>query len=312
MRIPGIPYHQGRNNYSDRDGRHYGIAIHNTSNTASDEAEASYADHRTDGTSSHFYVDSDTVIQSLDTDAKAGHAGSGYGNENAIAFELTGTNDKPRSWWLANVAWDRLGYVIAHILRHDPDYAGFQVRRASVPEMRTNPRVKAFYGHDDMRQAWGGTTHTDPGPNFPWDRLFEAVNAALHGPTESTTPDTLRELQMQMLVKFSDAADPNQVWLCDGMLRRKVAAADIPAVGNSQTHQPSFFGNLGNGGSVFTSQGNPDVWGVDVATLHASLTDAQVDAVSGKVAAAVVAAPDNDKPAIVAAVKQALREGAAG
>ncbi len=188
MRIPGIPYHQGRNNYSDKDGMHYGIAIHNTSNTASDTSEASYADHRTDGTSSHFYVGRDSVTQSLDTNAKAGHAGSGYGNENAIAFEITGTNDKSRDWWLGNVAWGQLGYVIAYILRNDPDFAGFQVRRASVGEMQSNPKVKAFYGHDDMRRAWGGTTHTDPGPNFPWDRLFAAVNEALGSSPAAATP----------------------------------------------------------------------------------------------------------------------------
>ena len=181
MRIPGITFHQGRNDYSDADGMHYGIAIHNTSNTANDTSEASYADHRTDGTSSHFYCDADSVTQSLDTNDRAGHAGSKQGNDNAIAFELTGTNDKSRQWWLDNIAWPKLGYVIAYILQHDPDYKGFQVRRASVQEMRDNPKVKAFYSHNDMRLAWGGTDHDDPGPNFPWDRLFSAVNAALGG-----------------------------------------------------------------------------------------------------------------------------------
>lgn len=180
MRIPNIPYHQGRNNYVDGDGLHFGIAIHNTSNTASDTNEASYADHRTDGTSSHFYVDKDSVTQSLDTDRKAGHAGSSEGNNNAIAFELTGTNDRSRQWWLDNIAWPTLGYVIAYIIRNDPDYRLFQVRRASVAEMKSNPKVKAFYSHDDMRRAWGGTTHDDPGPNFPWDRLLSAVNTALN------------------------------------------------------------------------------------------------------------------------------------
>lgn len=195
MRIPGITYHQGRNSYSDRDGVHYGLAIHNTSNTASDESEASYADHRTDGTSSHFYCDRDSVTQSLDTNAKAGHAGSSNGNENAIAFEITGTNDKSRDWWLSNVAWSQLGYVIAYLIQHDPDFAGFQVRRASVAEMKSNPKVKAFYSHNDMRLAWGGTTHDDPGPNFPWDRLFSAVNEALGGtpPTAQGGDDDMAE-----------------------------------------------------------------------------------------------------------------------
>lgn len=181
MKVPGIPYVQGRNDYTDNDGRKYGIAVHNTSNDASAEGEASYATRRTDGVSSHFYVDLDSVVQSLDTADKAGHAGSSNGNENAVAVEITGTNSKSRAWWLANVAWERLGYALAAVIKaHWPD-GSFQARRASVAEMKANPRVKAFYSHDDMRQAWGGTTHTDPGPNFPWDRLFEAVNTALGG-----------------------------------------------------------------------------------------------------------------------------------
>jgi N-acetyl-anhydromuramyl-L-alanine amidase AmpD len=53
------------------------------------------------------------------------------------------------------------------------------VRRASVAELRADPKIKAFYGHDDMRRAFGGTTHTDPGANFPWDHLIAVVKAAL-------------------------------------------------------------------------------------------------------------------------------------
>ena len=179
MKVAFIPYVQGRNDYTDGDHLKYGIAIHNTSNDASDEAEASYATRRTDGVSSHFYADADSVTQSVDTADKVGHAGSANGNENAVCVEITGSNGKSREWWLANVAWDLLGQVLAAVIRaHWPD-GSFQVRRASVAEMKATPKVRAFYGHDDMRLAWGGTTHTDPGPGFPWDRLFAAVNAAL-------------------------------------------------------------------------------------------------------------------------------------
>lgn len=181
MRVPGIPYVQGRNDYDDDDGRHYGWCIHNTSNNASDEGEASYAARRTDGVSSHFYHDRDSVTQSLDTDDKAGHAGSTQGNNNALASEFTGSNGMSRAWWLANVDWEETGRVMAYVLTHDPDFEGFEVRRASVAEMKSNPKVRAFYGHDDARRAWGGTTHTDPGPNFPWDKLFAVVNAAMEG-----------------------------------------------------------------------------------------------------------------------------------
>ena len=186
-RIAGVPYVAGRNRYSDADGAHYGIAIHNTSNDASAEAEASYATRRTDGVSAHLYVDANSVIQSLPLTAKAGHAGSSNGNNNAIAVEITGVNGKNRAWWLANVAWDRLGAALAYVIKNDPDFRNFQVRRASVSEMRANPKVRALYGHDDMRRAWGGTTHTDPGPSFPWNRLIGAINTAL-GNTPAPTP----------------------------------------------------------------------------------------------------------------------------
>lgn len=175
MKVPGIPFEQGHNWSNDPDGTKYGIAIHNTANSASAANEASYATRRTDKVSSHFYVDKDSVFQSLDTAVKAWHAGSDNGNNNAISVEITGTNDKSRQWWLDNVAWTKLGQVLAVVCK----YYGIAVTHAPVTIMASNPKVRAFYSHDDMRRAWGGTTHTDPGPNFPWDRLFQAVNAAM-------------------------------------------------------------------------------------------------------------------------------------
>lgn len=181
MKVPGIPYVQGKNVYTDADGKKYGIAIHNTSNDASDENEASYAKRRTDGISSHFYCDKDSVTQSIDTKDRCGHAGSNNGNQNAISVEITGANAKSRQWWIDNVAWDKLAYALAYVIKNDPNLKDFQVRRATVSEMKSNPKVKAFYSHDDMRRAWGGTTHTDPGPNFPWDHFLASVKKALTG-----------------------------------------------------------------------------------------------------------------------------------
>ncbi|MFI6228639.1 N-acetylmuramoyl-L-alanine amidase [Micromonospora echinospora] len=194
MKVPGVPFVQGRNAYSDRDSTKFGIAIHNTSNNATAEGEASYATRRTDGISAHFYVDADSVVQSLDTRSRAGHAGSSNGNEHAIAVEITGTNSKSRAWWLDNVAWDRLAKVLAVVCKtYD-----IVPRRASVAEMKRNPKVRAFYGHNDMRLAWGGTTHTDPGDNFPWDHLLTKVKQAMNGEVENTMP-TAAEIATETL-----------------------------------------------------------------------------------------------------------------
>ncbi len=152
------------------------VAIHNTSNDATARAEADYAKRRTDGVSSHYYADAIEVIQSLDTALSAHHAGSTTGNRYAISYEITGTNGKSREWWLANVAWSRLARQMAADCRAH----GIEPRLLTVEEMRAGS-LSGFVTHDLMRLAWGGTTHTDPGPGFPMDYLLDLVRAELDG-----------------------------------------------------------------------------------------------------------------------------------
>lgn len=185
MRLSDVTYVQGRNRR--RPATHkYGVAIHNTSNAqfASAEKEASYAARRTDGIGTHLFVDRVTVIQSMDTEDYCWHAGSSIGNHNAVSCEIVGTNNMSRQWWIDNVNWIKLGKALAQICQH----YDIPVRRCTVAEMKRNPRVKGFYSHNDMRLAWGGTTHTDPGDNFPWDVLFRYVNMYLH-PVEPIEED---------------------------------------------------------------------------------------------------------------------------
>lgn len=258
MIVPGIQFVQGRNDYADSDGRKYGICIHNTSNDATAEGEASYATRRTDGTSSHFYVDADSVVQSLDTASKAGHAGSTNANENAISVEITGTNEKTREWWLANVAWTELGRVLALVIRHHWPDGSFQVRRATVEEMKTNPKVKAFYSHNDCRLAWGGTTHDDPGPNFPWDKLFATVNTALGLGVAMT--DTVGAITEQWRILSLLTLDP-----------AKAAYKDIP-VGARMTTVPmiDLLKRVDHGVAELLAK--EPTGGVDVAALAAAVT----------------------------------------
>lgn len=163
------------------------IAIHNTSNDASAENEASYAKRRTDGVSSHYYVDSNSIIQSLDTKHKAWHAGSGMGNTYGIAYEITGTNSKSRQWYLDNVAWDLLAKQIAT----DMKLWNISNKHLTISQMNDG-RSTGIVTHDDMRRAWGGTTHTDPGGNFPLDHLINKVNQYLTG-DEDMAYDTQAE-----------------------------------------------------------------------------------------------------------------------
>lgn len=163
--------------YSNTYSKKLYIAIHNTSNDASAYNEASYAKRRTDSVSSHYYADKSTVIQSLNTDYRAWHSGSSTGNSRAIAYEVVGTNSKSRTWWLNNVNWDKLAKQIAADMKH----WGIKNQHLSVSQMKAGT-VTGIVTHDDMRRAWGGTTHTDPGPNFPMDHLIKKINQYLNPP----------------------------------------------------------------------------------------------------------------------------------
>lgn len=178
MIIPGLLFMQGRTQRTP--STKYGVAIHATDNArlASARDEATYATRRTDSIGSHLYTDKRETIQSHDTRFGVNHAGSGHGNNNAVAVEVVGTTSKSRQWWIDNTHWESLGYALAQVCKEH----GIPVRRCSVAEMRANPRVKGFYSHNDMRLAWGRTTHTDPGDNFPWDVLFASINRHMGNP----------------------------------------------------------------------------------------------------------------------------------
>ncbi|HEY8534539.1 MAG TPA: peptidoglycan recognition family protein [Micromonospora sp.] len=166
MKVPGIPFIQGRNRYGT--STKYAIAVHCTANTAPARNEAEYAARRTDGVSAHFFIDDREVIQSLDTNDIAGHAGSTQGNTYAIAVEFTGLATWSRAKWMSSIAWEKTAEVFAAVSRHH----NIPPVRVTVAEMKANPRVRGAYDHNQMRQAWGGTDHVDPGPNFPWDHLL--------------------------------------------------------------------------------------------------------------------------------------------
>lgn len=189
MIVSGLPYIPARWVFADGDGLKYGFAIHATDNKNRANAfqEAANAAHREDKVSTHFFIDKHNVVQVMDTLAKAAHAGSSTGNENAIAFEFCGMTTDPREWWLENIDWPFISSVMVEVIHAHWPNGGFEIRRATVEEMKTTPRVKALYSHNDMRLAWGGTDHTDPGDGFPWDWLFDNIMSFIdYGKREDT------------------------------------------------------------------------------------------------------------------------------
>src|ERR1043166_45929 len=113
------------------------IVIHATDNTASAASEASYATHRPDKTSAHFYSDEREVYQALDT-ANIAYGCLYHGNRISIQFELCGLSNH-----LSDATLRTIAPVVAKICQdnHIP------VEKIDSNEIRNG--VKGICGHGD-------------------------------------------------------------------------------------------------------------------------------------------------------------------
>ena len=139
------------------------VVIHATDNTASDVAEASYATHRADEISAHFYSDEDSVTQAVPL-ANVAFGCYPIGNSRSVQFELVG---------LSNRLTDATLRRIAPIVRRVCDRYGLPIRHVGAAELRSGAR--GICGHADVTLAWGQGSHTDPGADFPWATFISYV-----------------------------------------------------------------------------------------------------------------------------------------
>lgn len=272
--------------------------IHCTDNTAGDEAEAHYAEHRADGTSAHFYSDDDSVTQAVDTDEVA-YGCFPIGNSRSVQFELTGLSNH-----VSDAAMRRVAPIVA---RACAQY-GIPIRHVGPAELAAG--AKGICGHGDVTRAWGEGDHTDPGDAFPWATFIGYVAGSdlsgddMSAATEKQINDFMQGIPDVEPVKWRQRDEAWQAATSSSIERILYGMAalinDAPVVSGSEW------------------KGVPNALHVSIAALKApaggGLTDAQVAALGDRVAAALVAHPGNsltgaDAPVIVAAVKQALAEG---
>jgi hypothetical protein len=153
------------------------VVIHATDNTASDEAEAGYAETRPDHISAHFYSDEDSVIQALDTD----HIAFGCfptGNSRSVQFEISGLSNH-----LSDASLRRVAPVVARVCQ---EY-GLPIQHVDSLGLRNG--IRGISGHLDVTYAWGEGDHTDPGAAFPWQTFIGYVQAALNPPAPTAEGD---------------------------------------------------------------------------------------------------------------------------
>lgn len=212
------------------------VVIHATDNTASDTAEASYATHRPDGISAHFYSDEDSVTQAVPLSHVA-HGCYPIGNSRSVQFELSG---------LSNRLTDATLRRIAPVVRRVCDRYGLPIRHVGPDALRAG--AKGICGHADVTAAWGQGTHTDPGASFPWDTFISYV-------AKGAADD------MPKIISYK-----GKIWVSDGSTRRWIpdnnAAQKLFAAFPGAAYPPA-----GQTYDAWTESDITAVFGPDVATL---------------------------------------------
>jgi hypothetical protein len=178
------------------------IVIHTTEGSegpTSAEDGASYDQRRTDGTSTHFFHDSNTTVQCVRTEDIA-HAARHQGNLRGIQHELCGSAYQGAGGWADAVSQGTLRQAAKQCAR-DAKKWGIPVRHLTVTQVAAG--AKGFCGHVDVTYAFpqDNGDHTDPGPSFPWSQFLDMVRAEMGDdmPLSDTDMDGVADRVMDKL-----------------------------------------------------------------------------------------------------------------
>jgi N-acetyl-anhydromuramyl-L-alanine amidase AmpD len=154
------------------------IFIHTTEGgegRTSAEDGAAYDARRDDGTSTHFFVDQDTTIQCVLTTDEA-HAARSHGNDVGIQIEVCGKAGQSAAQWADAAsagALEQAARLAVALRKQRP--GRFPLVNLTPQQLRAGQH--GFAEHYDATRAWpeDNGSHSDPGPNFPWARLFARI-----------------------------------------------------------------------------------------------------------------------------------------
>lgn len=126
------------------------------------------------GTSAHYVVDDEEVVQCVLECDMSWHAG--HGNGHSIGIEHAGyASQTPEQW--------EDDYSKA-VLAKSAELVARLCKRFQIPIVRLSPAelaagARGICGHVDVTNAFsGGKGHQDPGPSFPWAAYLDLVKGS--------------------------------------------------------------------------------------------------------------------------------------
>jgi hypothetical protein len=156
------------------------------------EDGARYNQRRTDGTSAHFFVDSNSTVQGVKTTDEA-HTARRHGNDVGIQIEVCGKAGQTRAQWYDKMSAGTIEQTAQLCVALRAKYGKNHFPLINLTPAQLRAGRNGFAEHFDATKAWpeDGGTHWDPGPNFPWDKLFARI-AEIESGEDEDMPTTIK------------------------------------------------------------------------------------------------------------------------
>jgi N-acetyl-anhydromuramyl-L-alanine amidase AmpD len=167
------------------------------------ESTARYFSDTPDGrqVSSHYCADNNSVVACVKLADTAWTVGNRPGNNRGINWEFAGFARQTPAEWGDEYSTTMLRLAAPYI-RADAQRFNIPLRRCSVTDLRAfRPGITS---HNDLRLAFGVTTHTDPGASFPWDWFISMLQE------DDVTPEEIERAVIRGMSMLMDAAAHRQ------------------------------------------------------------------------------------------------------
>jgi N-acetylmuramoyl-L-alanine amidase len=124
------------------------------------------------GGSAHYIVDLAGEQHCVPDDTIAFHAPP---NGRSLGIEICSEAFYTRDQWLSPQVWPAVARAASRTAE--------LCTRFRIPQVRIGPAqlragARGICGHIDITNAFGQTSHTDPGPSFPWNEFLTALGGS--------------------------------------------------------------------------------------------------------------------------------------
>lgn len=195
------------------------------------EEVAQYFAHVERKASAHAVADADSRVDCVHDKDIAFHAPP---NTGSLGLELVGYAKQTTADWLDDFGTRMLRDQAAPWVRVKAKMYGIPLRWLEVADLKANPKAKGITSHNNVSLAFGQSTHTDPGPNFPIEQFMLWVIGAPPLPTPPMKDDDAMTIwtlnyDKTVYVEVGDTLRPLTP-LQDGELRQIVPALPVRAI----------------------------------------------------------------------------------